>query len=136
MLINVRCRCGRHHEAKSQWLLHCCCGFSPTPLYTDIHLDDTFQVGPCCDTQDAPQGQRLQRSKSREDQGGYCQTPGVSSFDVCHTATQLARNNTNCLSNNQPSASGFITAVELSHNRKRVCKISTGSKQLDSILGG
>ncbi|CAF9929622.1 Meiotic recombination protein dmc1 [Imshaugia aleurites] len=36
----------------------------------------------------------------------------------------------------QPSASGFITAVELGHNRKRVCKISTGSKQLDSILGG
>ena len=36
----------------------------------------------------------------------------------------------------QPSASGFITAVELGHTRKRVCKISTGSKQLDSILGG
>lgn len=36
----------------------------------------------------------------------------------------------------QPSVSGFITAVELGHNRKRVCKISTGSKQLDSILGG
>ncbi|KAL2042075.1 hypothetical protein N7G274_005263 [Stereocaulon virgatum] len=36
----------------------------------------------------------------------------------------------------QPSASGFMTAVELSHQRKRVCKISTGSKQLDAILGG
>ena len=36
----------------------------------------------------------------------------------------------------QPSASGFITAMELNHQRKRVLKISTGSKQFDSILGG
>ncbi len=36
----------------------------------------------------------------------------------------------------QPTVSGFITAVELGHQRKRVCKISTGSKQLDAILGG
>ncbi|BCS23330.1 recombinase DMC1 [Aspergillus puulaauensis] len=35
-----------------------------------------------------------------------------------------------------PSASGFITAMELSHQRKRVVHISTGSKQFDSILGG
>ncbi|KAI9756888.1 MAG: Meiotic recombination protein dmc1 [Lichina confinis] len=36
----------------------------------------------------------------------------------------------------QPSACGFITAAELGIQRKRVVKISTGSKQLDSILGG
>ncbi|EGE07943.1 Rad51 family protein [Trichophyton equinum CBS 127.97] len=36
----------------------------------------------------------------------------------------------------QPSASGFITAMELGHQRKRVVKISTGSKQFDTILGG
>ncbi|MCJ1272828.1 Meiotic recombination protein dmc1 [Puttea exsequens] len=36
----------------------------------------------------------------------------------------------------QPSATGFITAVELGHQRKRTFRISTGSKQLDSILGG
>lgn len=36
----------------------------------------------------------------------------------------------------QPTISGFVTAVELGHMRKRVVKISTGSKQLDSILGG
>ncbi|XHG09121.1 Meiotic recombination protein dmc1 [Aspergillus wentii] len=36
----------------------------------------------------------------------------------------------------QPSASGFITAMELCHQRKRVVRISTGSKQFDSILGG
>ncbi|KAK4691065.1 meiotic recombination protein DMC1, partial [Lecanoromycetidae sp. Uapishka_2] len=36
----------------------------------------------------------------------------------------------------QPSASGFMTAIELGHQRRRVCKISTGSKQLDAILGG
>ncbi|KAJ6151819.1 DNA repair protein [Penicillium chermesinum] len=36
----------------------------------------------------------------------------------------------------QPSASGFITAMELFHQRKRVVRISTGSKQFDSILGG
>ncbi|KAJ5312951.1 hypothetical protein PENANT_c018G04605 [Penicillium antarcticum] len=35
-----------------------------------------------------------------------------------------------------PSASGFITAMELHHQRKRVVRISTGSKQFDSILGG
>ncbi|KAL2824764.1 Rad51-domain-containing protein [Aspergillus cavernicola] len=35
-----------------------------------------------------------------------------------------------------PSASGFITAMELSRQRKRVVRISTGSKQFDSILGG
>ncbi|KAI9817269.1 MAG: Meiotic recombination protein dmc1 [Pycnora praestabilis] len=36
----------------------------------------------------------------------------------------------------QPSAFGFITASELGQQRRRVVKISTGSKQLDSILGG
>ncbi|RAK77137.1 recombinase DMC1 [Aspergillus fijiensis CBS 313.89] len=35
-----------------------------------------------------------------------------------------------------PSASGFMTAMELSHQRKKVVRISTGSKQFDSILGG
>ncbi|KAJ0291619.1 hypothetical protein COL922a_014253, partial [Colletotrichum nupharicola] len=35
-----------------------------------------------------------------------------------------------------PSASGFITAMELSHQRKRAVRIPTGSKQFDSILGG
>ncbi|KAJ5979936.1 Meiotic recombination protein dmc1 [Penicillium waksmanii] len=36
----------------------------------------------------------------------------------------------------QPSASGFITAMDLFHQRKKVVRISTGSKQFDSILGG
>ncbi|MCJ1409029.1 Meiotic recombination protein dmc1 [Ptychographa xylographoides] len=36
----------------------------------------------------------------------------------------------------QPSATGFISAAELGHQRKRVVRISTGSKQLDVILGG
>ncbi|KAG0652668.1 Meiotic recombination DMC1 [Hyphodiscus hymeniophilus] len=35
-----------------------------------------------------------------------------------------------------PSASGFITASELREKRKRCIRISTGSKQLDSILNG
>ncbi|GAM43509.1 Dmc1 homolog [Talaromyces pinophilus] len=35
-----------------------------------------------------------------------------------------------------PTANGFITAMELCHQRKKVFKISTGSKQFDSILGG
>ncbi|KAJ5109752.1 Meiotic recombination protein dmc1 [Penicillium argentinense] len=35
-----------------------------------------------------------------------------------------------------PSASGFITAMELFHQRRKVVKISTGSKQFDAILGG
>jgi meiotic recombination protein DMC1 len=36
----------------------------------------------------------------------------------------------------KPSAFGFITAAELGHQRRRVVRISTGSKQLDAILGG
>jgi meiotic recombination protein DMC1 len=36
----------------------------------------------------------------------------------------------------KPAASGFMTAMELGHQRKRVVKISTGSKQFDAILGG
>ncbi|MCJ1480795.1 Meiotic recombination protein dmc1 [Schaereria dolodes] len=36
----------------------------------------------------------------------------------------------------QPSATGFMTAMELGFQRKRVVRISTGSKQLDTILGG
>ncbi|KAI9670026.1 MAG: Meiotic recombination protein dmc1 [Alyxoria varia] len=35
-----------------------------------------------------------------------------------------------------PTANGFMTAQELGQQRKRVAKISTGSKQFDSILGG
>lgn len=36
----------------------------------------------------------------------------------------------------QPTANGFMTAMELCHQRKKVFKISTGSKQFDAILGG
>ncbi len=36
----------------------------------------------------------------------------------------------------QPTAFGFVTAMELGHQRKKVVRISTGSKQLDAILGG
>ncbi|PLB37713.1 recombinase DMC1 [Aspergillus candidus] len=39
---------------------------------------------------------------------------------------------TKCL----PSVSGFITAMELCQQRRKVVRISTGSKQFDSILGG
>ncbi|CAG8947360.1 unnamed protein product [Penicillium salamii] len=35
-----------------------------------------------------------------------------------------------------PSTSGFITAMELHHQRKKVVRISTGSQQFDSILNG
>jgi hypothetical protein len=36
----------------------------------------------------------------------------------------------------KPSTSGFVTAAELGQLRKRVVRISTGSKQFDTILGG
>ncbi|KAH7086316.1 meiotic recombination protein-like protein dmc1 [Paraphoma chrysanthemicola] len=36
----------------------------------------------------------------------------------------------------QPAGGGFQTAHELGQQRKRVLKISTGSKQLDTVLGG
>ncbi|KAI5843992.1 meiotic recombination protein DMC1, partial [Morchella snyderi] len=35
-----------------------------------------------------------------------------------------------------PASYNFITASELSHLRRRVCRISTGSKSFDSMLGG
>ena len=36
----------------------------------------------------------------------------------------------------QPAGGGFLTAHELGQQRKRVMKISTGSKQVDEVLGG
>lgn len=36
----------------------------------------------------------------------------------------------------QPDIMGFITALEQRERRKRCIRISTGSKQLDNILGG
>ena len=36
----------------------------------------------------------------------------------------------------QPAGGGFQTAQELGQQRKRVTKLSTGSKQFDAILGG
>lgn len=36
----------------------------------------------------------------------------------------------------QPDANGFVTATDLAVKRKQCMKISTGSKQLDSILLG
>jgi len=36
----------------------------------------------------------------------------------------------------QPSSYGFITAAECGHQRRKVCHISTGSKQMDQMLGG
>lgn len=38
------------------------------------------------------------------------------------------------LTSMQPNGSGFITSAELLHIRKRCFRISTGSKQWDSIL--
>ncbi|RPB25249.1 DMC1 protein [Terfezia boudieri ATCC MYA-4762] len=35
-----------------------------------------------------------------------------------------------------PSSYGFITAAECGHQRRKVCHISTGSKQMDQMLGG
>lgn len=50
--------------------------------------------------------------------------------------TKSKKNGLTTFSIYQPTISGFVTAVELGHQRKRVCKITTGSKQLDTILGG
>lgn len=36
----------------------------------------------------------------------------------------------------QPSPKSFITALDLSEIRKRVIRVSTGSKQLDAMVGG
>jgi RecA/RadA recombinase len=36
----------------------------------------------------------------------------------------------------QPDILGFVTALEQRERRKQCVRISTGSKQLDSILGG
>lgn len=36
----------------------------------------------------------------------------------------------------KPPSYNFITAAELSHVRRKVCRISTGSKSFDTMLGG
>jgi meiotic recombination protein DMC1 len=35
-----------------------------------------------------------------------------------------------------PSLGGFISAIEIKHARKRIFRISTGSKAFDTMLGG
>lgn len=54
-----------------------------------------------------------------------CQVDGVT-FRLAQVSLTL----------HQPAGGGFQTAHELGQQRKRVLKISTGSKQLDAILGG
>ena len=96
------------------------------------------EVGSWSYSKDFAQSQRLQRGEGGKDQGSHRKVSGMpkvphfpqlqasnsmgSRFDESHTV--------------QPTVSGFMTAVELGHQRKRVCKITTGSKQLDTILGG
>ncbi len=36
----------------------------------------------------------------------------------------------------QPAGNGFMTAHDLAQQRKKIIKVSTGSKQLDAMLGG
>lgn len=40
------------------------------------------------------------------------------------------------IDSHQPNIDGFVTGAELLEVRKRCIRISTGSKQLDSILAG
>jgi meiotic recombination protein DMC1 len=57
----------------------------------------------------------------------------VTKCQVTWSLTLLPRTS---LRRSQPAGGGFQTAHELGQQRKRVLKISTGSKQLDTILGG
>ena len=65
--------------------------------------------------------------------GSHC--PVLNITTRYHLLSQL-RVSSPWLTTLKPTLSGFITAAELGQQRKRVCRISTGSKQLDSILGG
>lgn len=101
--------------------------------------NDFSAVCPFRNSQDTSQGQRLQWGEGWEDQRSNSEVPGGHSPQILGSASQPLSKSL-LLSWQvdvvQPSTSGFITAVELGHHRKRVVKISTGSKQLDSILGG
>ena len=77
--------------------------------------------------QKATQDQGLLRYQSREGQGGCEENACV--YQRVIAAIQLA-------DTRQPTASGFITASELGQVRKRCYRISTGSKQLDTVLNG
>ncbi|CAN9473868.1 unnamed protein product [Alternaria alternata] len=58
----------------------------------------------------------------------YLKIKGFSEIKVDKVKDAIAKS--------QPSGGGFQTAHELGHLRKRVIKISTGSKALDAVLGG
>lgn len=63
----------------------------------------------------------------------------IAKCQVCHQPFmpwQLSHQGDNTKKHDQPAGGGFQTAHELGQQRKRVMKISTGSKQFDAILGG
>ena len=139
MLTDARCRGSRHHEAQSEWLLYSrgqdpC----PTPLNAASHASShafeqsQFMLQPARRSSRSKASAKSKSRKSKRQSRNYrCVTqllwsPSQRGHIFLLTDRLVS----------QPSVSGFITAVELGHQRKRVVKISTGSKQLDSILGG
>lgn len=99
--------CTRYCKAQVQWLLH-------------------YRLGARSHASQSAKDQGLQRDQGRQGQGCTDEVPGmcITSYVLQHCSPL------------QPGGGGFQTAHELGQQRKRVLKISTGSKQLDTVLGG
>jgi len=125
-------RC-RYHKTEGKWILHRDRKSSSHQFNLRImNWQSNLPVCPRCYTQNTSQNQRVQWGQGWKGQRSHPEMPGKHPpQDIW--AKRKGKQYTNL---NQPSASGFITAMELFHQRKKVVRISTGSKQFDSILGG
>ena len=134
VLMKSRCRSSRYHQAQSEWLLHRCCGRRRCSSHHVTGSADVFQSVHAATRRMLLKVKGFSEVKVEKIKEAIAklQVSSDSLLDLDRRPSMVNRS----LLMKQPSASGFITAVELGHNRRRVCKISTGSKQLDSILGG
>lgn len=143
-----RCGCRRYHKTKGKWLLHYCrkesfckllirCGSEMVQRCWEWHCCSLSipQLAKPFSRSKASARWRLRRSRKRFRSARLafstnrllgCTSQPLDKYLQLSWQIGLV----------QPSISGFVTAVELGHHRKRVVKISTGSKQLDTILGG
>lgn len=143
----MRCRCGcrRYHKIKGKWLLHYC-RMEPFCKLLIWCGPRRLEKWHCCSLSIPQLAKRFSRSKAsvrlrlrRSRKRFRSARLAFSTYSLLGCASQPLSKYLQLswqMGVVQPSTSGFITAVELGHHRKRVVKISTGSKQLDSILGG
>ncbi|KAI9777533.1 MAG: Meiotic recombination protein dmc1 [Geoglossum umbratile] len=108
---------------EEQWLLHHC---RELPAMSALNLWVVDCVAP---------GFRFQSVHSAT-RRTLLKIKGFSEVKVDKIKEAIQKCQVRLSARTKPSAFGFITAAELGHQRRRVVRISTGSKQLDAILGG